>query len=82
MKTLLVIVLTAASVAVVAASETDAIVAKRARAEKLLAAYGDACAQVKIYLKLDKNGEPPKHSFRYLCPNCNSYHSRSADTYL
>ena len=82
MKTLLTIVLVVASVAAVAAPETDAIAARRARAEKLLAAYGNACAQVKIYLKLDKNGEPPKHSFRYLCPNCNSYHSRGAETYL
>ena len=82
MKTLLTIVLAAASVAAFAAPESDAIAAKRVRAEKLLAAYGNACAQVKIYLKLDKNGEPPKHSFRYLCPNCNSYHSRGAETYL
>ena len=82
MKRLVTIILAVASVAAVAAPETDAIVAKRERAEKLLAAYGNACAQVKIYLKLDKNGEPPKHSFRYLCPNCNSYHSRDAETYL
>ena len=82
MKTFLTIVLAAASVAALAAPETDAIEQKRVRAEKLLAAYGNACAQVRIYLKLDKDGEPPKHSFRYLCPNCNSCHSESAERYL
>ena len=82
MKRLAILVLAAASVVAFAAPETDAIEQKRMRAEKLLAAYGNACAQVKIYLKLDKDGEPPKHSFRYLCPNCNSYHSESAERYL
>ena len=82
MKRLMIITLAAASAAAFAAPEADAIEQKRVRAEKLLAAYGNACAQVKIYLKLDKNGEPPKHSFRYLCPNCNSYHSESAESYL
>ena len=82
MKRLVTIILAAASTAAFAAPETDAIEQKRVRAEKLLAAYGNACAQVKIYLKLDKNGEPPKHSFRYLCPNCNSYHSEGAERYL
>ena len=82
MKRLVTILLAAASVAALAESEPDAIEQKRARAEKLLAAYGNACAQVRIYLKLDRNGEPPKHSFRYLCPNCNSYHSRDAEGYL
>ena len=82
MKRLVSVVLVAASVAAFAESEPDAIEQKRVRAEKLLAAYGNACAQVKIYLKLDKNGEPPKHSFRYLCPNCNSYHSEGAERYL
>ena len=82
MKRPMIITLAAASAAAFAAPEADAIEQKRVRAEKLLAAYGNACAQVKIYLKLDKNGEPPKHSFRYLCPNCNSYHSESAESYL
>ena len=82
MKRLVILVLAAASAVAFAAPETDAVEQKRMRAEKLLDAYGNACAQVKIYLKLDKDGEPPKHSFRYLCPNCNSYHSESAERYL
>lgn len=83
MKSLMLLAATAAIASAFGAGEAaKSITAKRVRNERLAAAYANSCAQVKVFLKLDKDGETPTCRVEYLCPNCNEMHTRGAESYL
>lgn len=77
--------LVAVLAALVASGEADKSVAfekKRVRNELLAERFGPSCAQVRVFFKLDKDGEPPECNMRYYCPNCKNYHYESVQSYL
>ena len=62
--------------------EGGSVAAKRERNEILAARFAPSCAQLRVFLKRDENGEPPALKFGYLCPNCKELHYRDAEDYL
>ena len=60
----------------------EAFEAKRARNQLLAERFAPSCAQMRVFFKLDADGEPPDCQVRYFCPNCNHFHERSVEAYL
>jgi len=82
MKALTFIAVLAALVAFGETDQSEAFAKKRARNELLAERFGPSCAQVRVFFKLDKDGEPPECEVRYYCPNCKCYHSRTVQSLL
>ena len=82
------IVLTAALAALALAGssaekpEANSVVAKRERNRVLSERFAPSCALMRIFFKRDAAGEPPAFRLPYYCPNCKSYHTESAESYL
>ncbi len=56
--------------------------AKVERNRKLTEKFSSSIATVRYFLTVDENGETPNFSVKYLCPNCNGYHEKSADDFI
>ncbi len=82
MRNLLELALVLVALTADAGEPSVSIAARRERNEALSAAFSASCAEVRIWFRMNEDGEPPEFEVRYLCPNCNSYHGRSAESYL
>ena len=71
-----------AGVAVAAADPVGGTAVLRQRNEKLIATFSPSVARLKVWFKMDKDGEKPSFRTRYLCPNCHEYHTSGVDRYL
>ena len=76
------LILAAAAAAVAGDVTPNAIAAKRERNKVLVERFAPSCAQMRVFFKLDADGEPPACMVKYYCPNCKDYHERNASGFL
>lgn len=82
MSTALIFALVFAAVSPSAAPSADTLAGKRARSEAITARFAPSVAEMRLWFKLDSEGEKPTFRVAYLCPNCDCIHDRDTSEYL